>query len=49
MEDIEAREYVTLKALSEKIISGVSPAIAKVTKVIEKFVTEIDIDRKSVV
>ncbi len=46
MEDIEAREYVTLKALSEKIISGVSPAIAKVTKVIEKFVTEIDMLEK---
>lgn len=42
MEEVEAREYVAIKALSEKVISGISPAIQKIKKVIEKYVTEIN-------
>lgn len=41
MEEFDFMEYTTLKALSEKIISGLSPAIAKVSKEAEKLASEI--------
>ena len=41
MEEFDDIEYVALKALSEKVISGVSPAILKVTKDGEKLAEEI--------
>ena len=41
MEEFDDIEYVALKALSEKVINGVSPAILKVTKDGEKLAEEI--------
>ena len=41
MEEVNDMEYITLKALSEKIISDISPAILKVSKEAEKLAQEI--------